>query len=338
MKRWFGDLTLNLILRMVAGKRYFGSNSSCDEIEARKCQKGMRDFFRLLGLFVIGDAIPYLSWLDLQGYKKEMKNTAKVLDSIFEGWLEEHKRKRLSGEMNKDKDFMDVLMSILEHKKISEYDNDTVNKSACLSIVTGGADTTMVTLTWILSLLLNNKHALKKAQDELDRHVGKDRHVEESDIKNLVYLQAIVKEAMRLHSPLAGPRIADADCTVAGYHVPAGTRLIVNTSKIQRDPLVWSEPSEFRPERFLTSHVNMDVKGLHYELIPFGAGRRACPGISLTLQVVPLVMARFLHVFEPKTQMDMPVDMTEFEGINNARATPLEVVLTPRLRPEFYGF
>ncbi|KAF9600568.1 hypothetical protein IFM89_010054 [Coptis chinensis] len=339
MKQWFGDLTLNVILRMIAGKRYSGSMSSCDETEARTCQKGMRDFFRLLGLFIIEDALPYLSWLDLQGYKKEMKNTAKELDSVFQRWLEEHKRMRQTGELNREQDFMDVLMSILEDTKISEYDNDTIIKSTCLSIVTGGSDTTMVTLTWILSLLLNNKHALKKAQDELDSHVGKDRHVEESDIKNLIYLQAITKEALRLYpaGPLSGPRVADADCTVAGYHVPAGTRLIVNTYKIQRDPLVWSEPSEFRPERFLTSHVNMDIKGLHYELIPFGAGRRACPGMSFTLQVVPLVLARFLHEFESKTEMDMPVDMTETAGLTNAKATPLEVVITPRLHPEIYG-
>ncbi|KAF9615978.1 hypothetical protein IFM89_027408 [Coptis chinensis] len=197
----------------------------------------------------------------------------------------------------------------------------------------------MVTLTWTLSLLLNNKHALKKAQDEMDKHVGMERHVEESDMKNLVYLQAIVKESLRLYpaATLSAPRVADAECVVAGYHVPVGTRLLVNIKKIQREPSVWSNPSEFRPERFLTSQVNMDVKGLHYELIPFGTGRRACPGMSFALRVVPFILARFLHAFEPTTEMDMHVDMTETGGLANVKATPLEVSITPRLRPEIYG-
>ncbi|KAF9615977.1 hypothetical protein IFM89_027407 [Coptis chinensis] len=133
MKQWFGDLTLNVILRMVVGKRYSASNSSGDETEARRCQKIMSDVFRLMGTFIIGDALPYLSWLDIQGYKKEMKNTAKELDLIFQGWLEERKRKRQSEEVNQEQVFMDILLSILEHTKISsEYDNDTINKATCL--------------------------------------------------------------------------------------------------------------------------------------------------------------------------------------------------------------
>lgn len=191
----------------------------------------------------------------------------------------------------------------------------------------------------MLSLLLNNKEVLKKAQDELDRNVGRDRQVKESDIKCLVYLQAIVKETLRLYpaGPLSGPRAAFKDCSLAGYHVPAGTRLIVNIWKIQRDPLVWSDPSEFNPERFLTSHVDMDVKGQNYEFMPFGGGRRSCPGISFALQVVPLIMAHLLHGFDLTRHIDMPVDMTETAGVTNAKATPLEVVIKPRLRPEIYG-
>ncbi|PIA56147.1 hypothetical protein AQUCO_00700476v1 [Aquilegia coerulea] len=339
MKHWFGDLSLNVILRMIVGKRYFGAASDDDESEARRCHKAMRDFMKISGVFIIDDAIPYLRWLDLQGYKKKMNNISKELDCLFQGWLEEKQGKRLSGEAKDEQDFMDVLMSKLEHTKISEYDNDTIIKAACLSLIAGGNDTTMLTLTWILSLLLNNKQVLKRAQEELDNHVGRDRHVDESDIKNLVYLQAIIKEALRIYpaGPLAGARIATEDCTVAGFHVPAGTRLVVNLWKIQRDPLVWSDPSQFLPDRFLTNHVEMDVKGQNYELIPFGAGRRTCPGMAFALQVMPLVMARLLHGFELTTPMDMPVDMTETAGLTNVKATPLDVIITPRLRPELYG-
>ena len=146
----------------------------------------------------------------------------------------------------------------------------------------GGNDTTMVTLTWALSLLLNNRHALQRVQDELDVHVGRQRQVDESDLKNLVYLQAVVKETLRLYPavPLSAPHQAMEDCTVAGFHVPAGTRLLVNLWKLHRDPAVWKDPLEFKPEKFLEDHASVDYKGNSFEYMPFGSGRRECPGIS----------------------------------------------------------
>ncbi|KAF8405102.1 hypothetical protein HHK36_010000 [Tetracentron sinense] len=341
MKRWFGDLTFNVSVRMVYGKRYFGSGACEGEgEEARRFQKAMREFFHLLGLFVVSDALPFLGWLDVGGYERAMKRAAKELDCLLQGWLEEHRLKRLSGEAEAegDHDFIDVMLSILEDAKLSEYDADTINKSTSLALIVGGTDTTMVTLTWALSLLLNNRHVLRKAMDELNVYVGKDRNVEESDIKNLVYLQAIVKETLRLYpaGPLSGPRLAREDCTVAGYHVREGTRLIVNLWKIQQDPRTWSDPTEFQPERFLTTHMNMDVRGQHFEFFPFGSGRRACPGISFAIQVVHLALARLLHAFEIATPSDAHVDMSESPGLTNLKATPLEVLLTPRLPSELY--
>jgi cytochrome P450 len=207
-------------------------------------------------------------------------------------------------------------------------------------LIIGGSDTTTITMIWALSLLLNNREALKKAQQELDLHIGRERQVKESDIKNLVYLQAILKETMRLYpaGPLSIRRESREDCTLAGYHIPTGTRLLVNLSKIHRDPHVWSDPNEFRPERFLTTHLGVDVKGQHFELIPFGTGRRFCPGISLALQVMQLTLATLLHAFEIATPSDEPVDMTENVALTNLKSTPLEVHLTPRLPAQVYAF
>ena len=208
------------------------------------------------------------------------------------------------------------------------------------AIILGGSDTTAGTLTWAISLLLNNRNVLKKAQEELEHHVGMYRQVEESDIKNLVFLQAIIKETLRLYpaGPLLGPREALEDCNVAGYNVKAGTRLVVNVWKIQRDPRVWTNPSSFQPERFLTSHVNVDVRGQNFELIPFGSGRRSCPGVSFAIQVLHLTLARLLHAFEFATPLDKPVDMTESPGLTIPKATPLEVLLTPCLPAKLYGY
>ncbi|KAF8399197.1 hypothetical protein HHK36_015062 [Tetracentron sinense] len=133
MKRWFGELTFNVTIRMICGKRYFGTNSE-DEEEARKCQKVVRDFFHLSGLFVVSDSFPFLGWLDVGGYERAMKRTAKDLDCFLQGWLEEHRSKKLSGKTEGDQDFMDVMLSILEDAKLSDYDADTINKATSMNI------------------------------------------------------------------------------------------------------------------------------------------------------------------------------------------------------------
>jgi cytochrome P450 len=163
--------------------------------------------------------------------------------------------------------------------------------------------------------------------------------VEESDKKNLAYLQAIVKETMRLYppSPIIVLRSAMNDCTFScGYHIPAGTQLMVNTWKIHRDSRVWTDPHEFKPERFLTSYKDVDVRSQNYELVPFGSGRRVCPGASLAMRVVHLTLARLLHSFNVATPSNQAVDMTESPGLTNLKATPLEVLLTPRLDTNLY--
>ncbi|XP_062101141.1 xanthotoxin 5-hydroxylase CYP82C4-like [Humulus lupulus] len=344
LNRWLEEVTLNMVVRMVAGKRYFGASAASEDSgEARRCQKAISEFFRLIGIFVVSDALPFLWWLDLQGHEKAMKKTAKEWDSILEGWLEEHRKKRAcrKGKAEEDQDFIDVMLSLQDEGGLSnfQYDPATSIKSTCLALILGGSDTTAGTVTWAISLLMNNTRVLKKVQEELDLHVGRDRQVEDSDIKNLVYLQAIVKETLRLYpaGPLLGPREALEDCTVAGYHVPAGTRLVVNVWKIQRDPRVWSNPEEFEPERFLTSHAHVDMRGQQFELIPFGSGRRSCPGASFALQVLHLTLSRLLQGFEFKNPLRGPVDMGESPGLTIPKATPLEVLLTPRLSRELYG-
>lgn len=202
-----------------------------------------------------------------------------------------------------------------------------------------GIDTTIITLTWTLSLILNNYKVLEKIQDELNTHVGKERRVEKSDLKHLVYLQAVIKESMRLYPavPLSVPHEAIEDCTIGGYHVQKGTRIIPNFVKIHRDPTVWENPEDFVPERFLTDHVNVDVRGNHFELIPFGSGRRMCPGITLALEIVQLTLASLIHSFDMRRPSDEPIDFTESFGLTNLKATPLEAVLVPRLASNLYG-
>ena len=179
---------------------------------------------------------------------------------------------------------------------------------------------------------------MEKARQEIDSVVGKNRLVEESDIINLPYLQAIVKETLRLHP--TGPLIvreSSKDCTIGGYDIPAGTRLFVNVWAIGRDPNHWENPLEFQPERFInedgTLKSQMEVRGQHFYLLPFGSGRRGCPGTSLALWVVQTSLAAMIQCFEWKVRDgdNGTVNMEEGAGLTLPRAHPLICVPVPRL-------
>ncbi|CAH2077559.1 unnamed protein product [Thlaspi arvense] len=338
MKREFRDLASNISLMMVAGKRYFGESPNCEMEEARRSVKLIREFIDYFGLVLFTDVIPALGFLDW-GTKRGMKRTAKGLDKLIEGWIEEHKNKDFGN--GRDKDFMFLLMEIFKRdKNLGLDDIHATIKALSLNLVLSGSETSIVVLVWAVSLLVNNPDVLRKAHEELDRTIGKERVVEESDIKDLVYIQAIVKETFRLYPsvPLVAYRtvMEDFDIVNGNYHIPAGTQLLVNASKIGKDPSLWSDPEKFEPERFLTTNKDVDFGGQNYKLIAFGLGRRTCPAIHLGLRMVHYILARFLHSFDVERPSSQEVAMTQSNGMVNLKATPLEVIITPRLHQSLY--
>nr|XP_007134139.1 hypothetical protein PHAVU_010G022600g [Phaseolus vulgaris]ESW06133.1 hypothetical protein PHAVU_010G022600g [Phaseolus vulgaris] len=330
--------TFNIIVRMIAGKRFGGDTVNQEDNEAWKLRKSIRDSTYLFGVFVVADAIPSLSWFDFQGYVSFMKRTAKQTDLILQKWMEEHLRDRVR-DGKCERDFMDVMISTFEEQEeICGYKKETVIKATAMLLILTGSGSTAMTLTWALSLLLNHPKVLKVALQELDTHVGKERWVEESDIKNLNYLHAIIKETLRLYppAPLTGIREVMEDCSLVGYHVPKGTRLLINLWNLQRDPEVWANPNEFQPERFLSSHRDIDFMSQDFELIPFSFGRRSCPGMAFGLQVTHLTLARLLQGFHICLKDGAEVDMTEGLGVALPKEQPLRVMLQPRLPLELY--
>ncbi|KAL4323124.1 hypothetical protein GQ457_11G003710 [Hibiscus cannabinus] len=333
-------LTFNVNLMMLVGKRFSGDDYSEVNSEPWRYERAIKQALYLSGIFILADALPYLERLDVQGHIRSMKKTAKEIDSVISVWLEEHLDKKRQNQATSESDFMDVMLSHLpEDTVISGHTRDTIVKATTLILTLTGGESTAVTITWILSVLLNHPNVLKAAQEELDHHVGQERWVEEKDIKNLKYLQAIVKETLRLYppGPITGIREATKDCCIAGYDVPKGTRLIVNLWKLHRDPRVWEDADEFRPERFMTTHADFDVRGQNFEFMPFSSGRRSCPGITFGLQVVHLTVAKLIQGFSIRTADGMAVDMEEGLGLALPKLNPLDVVLNPRLRPELYN-
>lgn len=177
--------------------------------------------------------------------------------------------------------------------------------------------------------LLRHPDKLAKLRQELGEVVGKNTPVQESHLPSLPYLHACMKETLRLHPPVTFllPHRATETCQIMGYTVPKGCQLMVNTYAIGRDPKTWHDPLEFCPERFIGSEV--DYQGNDFEYIPFGAGRRICPGMTLATRVVRLIMASLVHTFEWRLPAGMQLedlDMHDKFGLALLKDVPLVVV------------
>ncbi|XP_028767063.1 cytochrome P450 82G1 [Neltuma alba] len=353
MSQLLEHLTFNINVRIIAGKRFSGDEKtlSDEEGEAFRLKKAVKEMTYLSGVFVEADALPlrWHKWVDLQGHVRAMKKTAKDIDSVLQLWLHQHLHKTTAYSDRDDSDFMDVLISMFSDQDalICGHQRDVVIKATALTLILTGTGSTAITVTWALSLLLNHPNVLKKAQDELDTNIGTHKWVQESDITNLQYLQAIIKETLRLYppAPLTGIREAMEDCFVGGYFVQKGTRLLINIWKLQRDPQAWKNPNEFLPERFMEDdHKDLDFKGQNFEYIPFSSGRRSCPGTTFGLQVVSLTLARLLQGFDLSAQAQAPaakaggvaVEMSEGLGVALPKLNPLQVMIKPRLSFELY--
>lgn len=194
------------------------------------------------------------------------------------------------------------------------------------NMIIAGTDTAIVTIEWAMSLLLNHPQVLENVREELDNRVGHTRLLEEQDLSNMRYLQHIVLETFRLFppGPLMVPREASTDCTLGGYDVPCGTILLVNAWAIHRDPEVWDDPTSFKPERFEGKEVET------HKLMPFGVGRRACPGAGLGLRMVELALGSLIQCFEWEKMSLEDIDLAEGVGLTMPKLKPLEVMCRPR--------
>jgi len=201
-------------------------------------------------------------------------------------------------------------------------------------LFTAGTDTSAATIEWAMAELLQSPSSMAKARAELAQALGPKQEIEETDIGQLKYLQAIVKETFRLHppAPLLLPRQADTTTEIRGYTVPKGARVLVNVWAIGRDRELWAEPDQFMPERFLEMEKEIDFRGRDFELVPFGSGRRICPGLPLAARMVHLMLSTLLHRFEWRLPADVERnggDMSENFGVTLGMSTPLQAIAKP---------
>ncbi|KAF3677704.1 Cytochrome [Capsicum annuum] len=321
------SLSANMACLMVFGKKYMD-----DEFDERGFKDVIEETAVVTSTPNFGEFIPFLDVFDLQGLTRRSKELAKIFDDFFERVIDEHVHD--SKEEKQTKDIVDTMMNIMQSGKAEfEFDRRHV-KAMLLDMLIASMDTSSTAIDWIFSEIIRHPKVMKKLQNELEQVVGLNRMVEESDLEKLEYLDMVIKEGFRLHpvAPLLIPHESIEDCTIDGFDIPKGSRILVNTWAIGRDPEVWPEPEKFVPERFVGS--NIDLRGHDFQLLPFGSGKRSCPGIQLGLITVRLVLAQMVHCFDwelPNGMTPNDLDMTEIFGLTMGRAQHLMAIPTYRL-------
>ncbi|KAL5564954.1 hypothetical protein UlMin_028118 [Ulmus minor] len=291
-----------------------------------------REALKQLTAFSMGDFFPSLKWIDvLRGFISRLKKTSELSDTFCDLVIEEHRKIKANG-ADDMKDFVDVLLQI-QRDNMLEFELTRVHLKAIIQdMLIASIEATATTLEWLMAELVRNPRVLKKTQEEVRRVVGNKAKVDSNDISSMAYLKCVIKESLRIHptAPLLIPRETTTSVQIGGYHIPAKTRVLINAFAIQRDPSLWEKPEEFLPERF--ENNPLDFKGQHYQFVPFGFGRRQCPGLIFAIANIEYLVSSLLYWFDwklPDDALPEDMDMTEVFGITVTKKSPLRVVPIP---------
>ncbi|KAL9228382.1 hypothetical protein vseg_003971 [Gypsophila vaccaria] len=336
LSKLFVNFTNDVICRVAFGMKFKGE---VDEINFKEL---MEKHEELLGGVYVGEFIPWLSWINyVNGVENKIKKVAKDMNRCLEAIIQQHLDRKdrdkssVKGDNDeKTKDLVDVLLGLQHDDTInSNLDQESI-KAIILDMFVAGTTTTYATLEWAMSELLRNPKAMESLQRDVRGNLGNQTHITDRDLDKMTYLKAVIKETFRLHpsAPLLLPRISMQDATINGYDIAARTIVMINAWAIHRDATSWDEPEEFKPERFLNSAV--DYKGQDFSLIPFGSGRRGCPGILFAISNIELALANLINKFDwrlPDGVEGKTLDMMEHPALTVHKAVPLMALATPHL-------
>ncbi|KAE8782125.1 cytochrome P450 84A1 [Hordeum vulgare] len=341
-----GELIFNLA-KNVTFRAAFGAGDGGKQEEFVAI---LQEFSKLFAAFCIGDFIPWLSWADPQGINVRLRTARAALDQFIDKIIDEHMMRGRNPD-DADADMVDGMLAFLPearpNKTAGDGREDLQNtlrltrdniKAMIMDVMFGGTETVASAIEWAMAEMMHYPDDLRRLQQELADTVGLDRNVNESDLDKLPFLKCVIKETLRLHPPIPMLNHENAeDCVVDGYSVPRGSRVIINVFAIGRDINAWKDPDMFRPSRFMAGEgeaAGVDFKGGCFEFLPFGSGRRSCPGMALGLYSLELAVAQLAHGFNWELPNDMKpseLDMSDVFGLTVPRATRLCVVPTPRL-------
>ncbi|KAL0385020.1 UNVERIFIED_CONTAM: cytochrome [Sesamum radiatum] len=318
---------INMICRMALGK------SSVDEGFTSRFHELFHDVQRVMAEFCVENYFPWLGWIDkISGMRKKLEKTFRKLDSFYEELIEEHLDKNRPKAM--EGDILDILLGLMRDGLSSIPLTMDHIKAILMNILVAGTDANVAVVIWTMTVLMKNPITMKKAQAEI-RNLGKKNLIDDNDIASLPYLRAIIKEVFRLYppAPILVPRETSEKCTINGYEIQPKTLVHINAWAIARDPEFWKDADEFVPERFLESEI--DVRGRHPELIPFGIGRRGCPGMTMGMAMVDIMVANLLHAFDWELPPGLKEDDLDFDmmpGLTMPKKNALCLVAKPVIR------
>jgi cytochrome P450 len=322
---------MNVVSNTMWGGTLEGDEES--ELVGKDFKKLVADYTDLMGMPNVSDFLPALARFDLQGIQRKTEALMERLDQSFERMTE----KRQSGQGKNSKDFLDVMLRLEKEEKESRTPFTMTHvKALLMDMFVGATDTVSAIVEWAMSEILNKPDIMQKLREELNQVVGKDKLVEESHLPQLQFLSLVIKETLRLHPalPLLIPHCPSSPCTIDKYLIPEGTRVFVNGWAIQRDPTQWTEPMEFKPERYLQEGNKRDFSGKDFDYIPFGSGRRRCAGVAMADRMIGYLLATMVHSFDWKLPEDKEIDLSEKFGTVLKKAEPLVAIPTPRLSKE----
>ncbi|XVE86672.1 hypothetical protein DITRI_Ditri18aG0053200 [Diplodiscus trichospermus] len=317
---------LNNIMGSVFGRRYDPKEDS-EELEELKDM--VREGFELLGAFNWSDYLPWLSYFyDPFRINQRCLKLVPRVRKLVKDIIEEHQQLSESEKLSDNADFVDVLLSLKGEEKLQEEDMVAV----LWEMIFRGTDTTALLTEWVMAELVLHPEVQAKLQLEIDSIVT-NKTLTDADVAKLPYLQAVVKETLRIHPPgplLSWARLSTSDVQLSnGMVIPTDTTAMVNMWAITHDPQVWEDPLKFKPERFLEADV--DVRGGDMRLAPFGAGRRVCPGKNLGLVTVNLWVAKLVQHFKWVQDLDgHPVDLSEVLKLSCEMKFPLHALVLER--------
>ncbi|CAI0388184.1 unnamed protein product [Linum tenue] len=329
------------------------SNSMACRTAFGKAQKQEESFLQLveeiikaLGGFSLGDLFPSSKLVRLiSGDEKKLKKLHREADVILQQVIDDHIAARRetaaaadTAVRHHDNDLVDVLLNLMANNDNLGFPITHLEiKAVILDMFVGGSDTVAVTVEWAMLELMKHPNIMEKAQNEVRCLFDGRGTVDEADIDQLHYLKRVIKETLRLHPPgtVISPRECRETTVISGYQIPAKTHVIVNVWAIGRDPCYWEDPESFTPERFINTHV--DYNKLDFKLLPFGAGRRMCPGITYAMAIVNVVLANLLYHFDWKLPFGMKpqdLEMEEEFGIAVRRKGDLVLIPIPYTPPQ----
>lgn len=336
----------NVIRRLTLGRRHFREPPPADVAgpghDEAEHVDALFATLNYLDAFCISDYFPALVGLDLDGHEKVIKGVMQTLnrlhDPVVEERVEEWRLLRKTGERRDVADFLDVLASLDDAAGRPLLTVEEI-KAQTIDIMIATVDNPSNAVEWALAEMMNKPEVMRKAMDELDRVVGRDRLVQESDVRGLNYLKACIREAFRLHPyhPFNPPRVAMADTSIAGYSIPMGSQVILSRVGLGRNPKVWDDPLEFRPERHLTGDANVALTEPDLRFISFSTGRRGCPGVSLGTLITVTLFARLLQGFTWSKPPGVDRVNLREAATSLVLAEPLVLQAKPRLHAHLYA-